>query len=331
MQEDQIKNSFYKVKEDISSLQQEIDFLKNELFSFKSFFSTFNSFLKNIEFQINQLIIKNNNLEKILLSFINNYPKSNLILSEGGYINFLKKNPAYPINNPAQIRQTSKVLKEKNNKNLPFKTQKDYFFNNSTGNEGVPADRQTNQQTDKKSNYRDFSFNLNPNLSLNSKKTPSFDSFNHKYTPFIVPLNPFFNYQKIAQNFNPFITSEKEKDFEKERNIEDPFKKAKIALTSLDDIKKEIKIKINKLTDQEFLVLSTIYQLEEEGNNIDYKILSKKLNLTESSIRDYISKLLNKGAPIIKEKVNNKFIFIKISPEFKEILSLNSLILLRGS
>jgi cell division septum initiation protein DivIVA len=38
MQEDQIKSSFYKVKEDISSLQQEIDFLKNELFSFKSFF-----------------------------------------------------------------------------------------------------------------------------------------------------------------------------------------------------------------------------------------------------------------------------------------------------
>jgi len=100
-------------------------------------------------------------------------------------------------------------------------------------------------------------------------------------------------------------------------------------LDSLDSIKKEIRIKFKRLTNQEILVFSTIYQLEEEFGSADYKTISKKINLTESSIRDYVRRLIVKGIPIIKEKVNNKEIKISISQNLKKIATLSSILELR--
>jgi len=83
------------------------------------------------------------------------------------------------------------------------------------------------------------------------------------------------------------------------------------------------------LTDHEMLVFSTIYLLEEENLQPDYRKIAEKLSLTESSIRDYVIKLINKGIPIQKEKQNNKKILLKISPELKKITPLSSIITLR--
>ena len=77
------------------------------------------------------------------------------------------------------------------------------------------------------------------------------------------------------------------------------------------------------------LVFSTIYQLEEEKGYTDYKSISNKLNLTESSIRDYIGKLIKKGIPIDKNKVNNKNIQVSISDNLKKIASLQTILHLR--
>ena len=62
----------------------------------------------------------------------------------------------------------------------------------------------------------------------------------------------------------------------------------------------------------------------------DYKTLSKRLNLTESSIRDYIGKLIKKGIPVEKIKLNNKNIQLSISPNLKKIASLSTILQLRG-
>jgi Mn-dependent DtxR family transcriptional regulator len=78
------------------------------------------------------------------------------------------------------------------------------------------------------------------------------------------------------------------------------------------------------------LVFSTIYQLEEQGNReITYKLLSKTLKLSESSIRDYVQRMINKGISIQKEKVNNKKLLLTISPNLKKIASLPTIIQLR--
>lgn len=112
--------------------------------------------------------------------------------------------------------------------------------------------------------------------------------------------------------------------------IDSDIQEATEMLDSLDSLKKEIRLKFKHLTAQEMLVFSTIYQLEEQGNNeITYKLISKTLKLSESSIRDYVQRMINKGISINKEKVNNKKLFLTISPNLKKIASLPTIMQLR--
>ncbi len=64
-------------------------------------------------------------------------------------------------------------------------------------------------------------------------------------------------------------------------------------------------------------MLLTIVQLEEELGTITYSILSDKLKLSQGCIRGYITSLMRKGAPIYKEKYNNKITLIKTTSHFK--------------
>ena len=100
-------------------------------------------------------------------------------------------------------------------------------------------------------------------------------------------------------------------------------------INSLDIIKKELRLKFKKLTTQEMSVFSAVYQLEEEGFIVDYSSIAKKLSLTESSIRDYIQRIIKKGVPILKTKENNKKILISISQDLKKLASLSTIIQLR--
>lgn len=100
-------------------------------------------------------------------------------------------------------------------------------------------------------------------------------------------------------------------------------------LDSLDSLKKEIRLKFKRLTEQEILVFSTLYQLDESNGFTNYKTLSMKLKLTESSIRDYIRRLINKGIPIEKNKLNNKSIQLSIPNNLKKIATLPTILKLR--
>lgn len=157
--------------------------------------------------------------------------------------------------------------------NLPSKALKSPNLPISIRNEGVPTDRQTNQQT------------------------------------------------------NRHITIE-EKQIEKENktDIISPINRVQTALANLHEASSELKSKFISLTKQELLVYTTIYQLTDLQNTVDYSLISKKLNLTESSIRDYTLKLIKKGIPLIKIKVDNKKITLKIPDEFKKIASLQAII-----
>ena len=77
------------------------------------------------------------------------------------------------------------------------------------------------------------------------------------------------------------------------------------------------------------LVFSAVYQLDEENGHTDYKTVSKKLNLTESSIRDYVGRLIKKGVSVEKKRINNKTIQLKISENLKKIASLPTIMQLR--
>ena len=100
-------------------------------------------------------------------------------------------------------------------------------------------------------------------------------------------------------------------------------------LESLDNIKKEVRLKFKKLTDQEFTIFSIIYQLDEQQQVVDYKTLAKLLKLTESSIRDHVSRIIKKGIPVEKKRVNNKNIQLFISDNLKKIATLPTIMQLR--
>jgi len=87
----------------------------------------------------------------------------------------------------------------------------------------------------------------------------------------------------------------------------------------------------NGLTDKEFLIFSLIYTLQENlKRSVTYRDISEKTRLTESTVRDHVSRLINKGAPIIREKINNKQIILRIPDELRKITTLENLAKLKG-
>jgi biotin operon repressor len=114
------------------------------------------------------------------------------------------------------------------------------------------------------------------------------------------------------------------------KTIESDIQKATNILDSLDTLKKQIRRKFKHLTSQEMLVFSTIYQLEEQDPaSANYKGIALKLGLSESSIRDYVQRIRNKGILIKKHKINNKTLVLSISKELKRVATLSTIIKLR--
>ena len=244
---DKIKEAFEKVKGDI-------DFLHNELFSLKQ-----------------NLIKTHEEMSSMLKILIEINTKMKETPSPGQIQHKTSPSPTIQHRFPTQKgREIEKTL---------LKPLKDQNIVSSTGNGGVPTDRQTDRQTDTQ--------------HKNLEEKPIFQlNFPEKQT------------QNVIDN-------------------------AAEMLASLDNIKKEIRLKFKRLTDQEILVFSTLYQLEDEQGNIEYKTLAQKLNLSESSIRDYVGRLLKKGIPVEKKKINNKTIHLSISANLKKIATLQTILQLR--
>lgn len=107
---------------------------------------------------------------------------------------------------------------------------------------------------------------------------------------------------------------------------ENSFKAINETLNSLGILQKEVIQKIKGLTSQEATVLSLFYTLDPTSLGLDHKTLAEALSLSESSIRDYVLRLIKKGIPIEKEKINNKALLLRLNPSFKELLSLESVL-----
>jgi len=272
MNEDKIKEAFLKAKQDILSLNSAISSLKQEIEELK------------------QMLIKQTNRQTDKpTDTLTDIPTENPIQNQQNPTirqSFPTQNLQIPTQNPStqtiqHINPTEKPIPtDTPTDNLALKPLKSQNSRISTGNRGVPTDRQTDQQTDTSTGNKGVKVRLIQN--------------NHLSQPAQTQL------QKVS-------------DF----------------ITSLDDIKKELRSKFKKTTKQEMAVFATIYQLEEEGLSVDYSLLSQRLKLSESSARDYTMKLISKDLPITKTKENNKKIFLSISPELKKIASLSTILELK--
>jgi len=98
------------------------------------------------------------------------------------------------------------------------------------------------------------------------------------------------------------------------KTVDQSIHEASEMLADLDTLKKQIRIKFKAMTTQEMLVFSTIYQLEEQTHEyVGYRQIALNLGLSQSSIRDYVQRMINKGIPILKTKLNNKKIVLSVS------------------
>ena len=247
-----LKEAFDRVKEDIFNLSSEVSSIKNTAFELKQLISTIND-------ELNTLKLKHLSLENTC------------------------NNQVLPTDNPTHTSLNSTAVDNPtDNPTVPheIKGLKYPFSRFSTGNQGVPTDRQTNQQTD---NPADFAWNKRQESSPDSSK-----------------------------------------------NLHEQIINATEILNSLDNLRKEIRLKFKTITNQEMLVFSTIYELEQTySEGVEYEQIALKLKLSPSSIRDYVQRLINKGVPILKNKINNKKILLKISNELKKIATLDTIIKLR--
>lgn len=165
---------------------------------------------------------------------------------------------------------------------------------------------------------------------ITSNKTP-LHAFKSPYTntsignegvPTLQPTNQPTNQHSNTSYGNPQNTSiftDKISHLERASEI----------LSSLDSLKKEIRSKFKKLTPQEMAVFSAIYQFEEQGFPVDYALISSKLSISDISVRDYVRKLILKGIPIQKSRLDNKKILLFISESLKRVVSLSTILELR--
>ena len=180
---------------------------------------------------------------------------------------------------------------------------------------------QTTRQTDKQTEQKTQQIHnlpleplktLNKELSIGNQGVPTHKQTNRQ-TPQQTHNTPLLG-QKTPNPYNSNSTT---------------FDDAENAINSLNLLKGEIKRKFKALTPNEMLVFSTIYLFQEQHKEITYKAIAAHLNLSESSIRDYVIRLIRKEVPIIKKKINNKLILLSIASNLCKNLSLSSIMALR--
>ena len=163
-------------------------------------------------------------------------------------------------------------------------------------------------------------------ISTDRHINPTFSTHSSTDRHLLEPLND----QNMPISIgNRGVSTDRQTDRQTNQQTQNSIENAAEILDSLDSLKKEIRIKFKRLTEQEILVFSALYQLDELNGSTDYKSLAIKLSLTESSIRDYIRRLINKGIPIEKKKINNKSIQLSISNNLKKIATLSTILQLR--
>ena len=170
------------------------------------------------------------------------------------------------------------------------------FMNkSSTGNGGVPTDKQTDRQT-----ADTFSASVGT-LSSTNFETPT-------HIPTHIPTD--------NQQSNTKLQQIQQTDTH--------------LVEMLDNLKTDLKKRFKMLTKQEFYIFSILFTVEKSQKNVTYKDIAVKTGLSESSIRDYIQKIAKKGIPIEKEKLNNKITILKIPEEIRNLATLDNLLRLRN-
>ena len=208
------------------------------------------------------------------------------------------------------------------------------FTNRSSiGNEGVPA----NQQTDRQS-FDTPLFPVDGDSLLPYSLIPE--------TPTDTPTHPQHIEEKVqqiplkvehkVQQITPEMVRKILEEEEAKKPVfqyREPEKVEKDPLADLTEVmnslKSDLRRKFRSLTKQEFYIFSVLFTVEKSQEMVTYSDLASKTGLTGSSIRDYIQRIIRKGIPLTKEKVNNKITTLKVPQELRNLATLDNLMRIR--
>jgi hypothetical protein len=84
------------------------------------------------------------------------------------------------------------------------------------------------------------------------------------------------------------------------------------------DEKEDSNFTILPLNDEEKQVFKVLYECEAEDIKPSYGSMADLLGISISLVREYISSLIEKGVPIIKNYLNQK-VYLSLEPKFKEV------------
>lgn len=84
---------------------------------------------------------------------------------------------------------------------------------------------------------------------------------------------------------------------------------------------------VKPLTNAEQQVFLVIYALEDEKGLVSYPEISRKTGMPSYMISEYISRLVEKGLPIMKKYVNN-IPYIKLNPDFKRLQAKENILMI---
>jgi len=79
------------------------------------------------------------------------------------------------------------------------------------------------------------------------------------------------------------------------------------------------------LTTKEKEVFLALYTMAEEKGPITYKVIARRIGLTEFMVRDYIINLIEKGIPVIKKYVNQE-VYLDIDQKFRHMQAKENLV-----
>src|SRR3989344_5896460 len=312
-----VKISFKKVKEHNLTIENSLKELKLTLNSKISDLNIINSNLKDIK----ALIIKNkeeinefkfstgnkgvlnndkqqpttHNLHKVKHEFIDEFSEK---------FNLFPQN--YRDNQSSLFKDedkslTSEITVTSNEENLQKQTLTSLENNNQQPTTYVkkPIETLTSEEND-----------------LTTSKNEDISQTNHENTIDRTLTSNFFDQNtQINPSFNP-----------------KPSENAAQTLTSVIlGLKEEITKTLTSLTDREISLLLAIHDLNSENLDTSYSHLAQKLKLSENTIRVIVMSLLNKNAPIVKERYFNRKVSLSLKKEFQDLKLLHQLLALRNS
>lgn len=161
---------------------------------------------------------------------------------------------------------------------------------------------------DKSDNNEDFNSSIGNNRVKHLNTSPISSLSSSKKQTKIISDNTKIN-EKPLEKWNFEENKQKELSLQRKRVFDENF----------NIFKQKVNETFAKLSKQELLIFLTIYQFTDEKKAITYFDLANKLSLSENCIRSYTSSLIRKGLPVIKQRANNKLIFLTVDQDFRSL------------